>query len=268
MVPFLNRDDLARPRDSVDVLTLPHKPSDTYITGFAHSTRCVEAALRLRYEVFNLELDEGLPGSVASGLDSDRFDDHMTHLVLLESSTHRVVGTYRIQAAGPARRGHGLYSAQEYDLRAFEAYLDTGLELGRACLAADHRTYRAIMSIWLGIGAFMNALGLRYVFGCCSLTSQDPDDGWRALHALRKNGHVHPDLYVPAIQSYSCGEASRELEFAHEAEYKIPKLFRTYIRFGAKVISEPAIDREFGTVDFLVLMDVQEVALSRLDVLK
>ena len=53
-----------------------------------------------------------------------------------------------------------------------------------------------------------------------------------------------------------------------EPQYKLPKLFRTYIRLGTKVISEPAIDLEFGTVDFLVLQDGKKFTFSQLDVLK
>ena len=44
---------------------------------------------------------------------------------------------------------------------------------------------------------------------------------------------------------------------------KIPKLFRTYLRFGAKVCSPPAIDRRFKTIDFLVLFDVYEIDARR-----
>ena len=36
----------------------------------------------------------------------------------------------------------------------------------------------------------------------------------------------------------------------------VPKLFATYLRYGAKVCGRPALDRAFGTVDFFVLFDV------------
>jgi len=268
MVPFAGKEDFSRPWDSVDLIALPSEPTDRYLAGFAHSTRCVEAALRLRYEVFNLELDEGLSHSVATGLDRDAFDDRMTHLVLLDLGSHGVVGTYRMQAAGPAHADGGIYSAQEYDLSEMRDYLPESLELGRACLAADHRTFRAIVAIWLGIGAYMNAYALRYVFGCCSLTTQNPDDGWRALKSIRAAGDLHKELYLAALPTHSCGDAARERALDAEQAYRLPKLFRTYIRLGAKVISEPAIDRDFGTVDFLVMMDGKKVKLSQLDVLE
>jgi putative hemolysin len=36
-----------------------------------------------------------------------------------------------------------------------------------------------------------------------------------------------------------------------------PKLLRAYLTIGAKICSEPAIDREFKTIDFLTILDLQ-----------
>lgn len=35
----------------------------------------------------------------------------------------------------------------------------------------------------------------------------------------------------------------------------IPALFQSYLNLGARVCGPPAIDREFQTIDFLVLLD-------------
>ena len=111
---------------------------------------------------------------------------------------------------------------------------------------------RAILTLWLGIGGFMNCYNQRYLFGCSSLTSQEPDDGWRALKTLRTKGCMHDELFLSASDVHSCGPRSREFDADLGGLLNLPKLFRTYMRWGAKVISEPAIDREFGTVDFLI----------------
>jgi len=37
---------------------------------------------------------------------------------------------------------------------------------------------------------------------------------------------------------------------------RAPKLLRAYLAIGAKICSEPAIDREFRTIDFLTLLDL------------
>jgi putative hemolysin len=268
LAPFAGAADFQDRWGEVDFLALPRRDGDPYVAGFANSTRCVEAAQRLRFEVFNLELEEGLASSMETGLDRDRYDAQMTHLVLVDQGSGRIVGTYRMQAGGKAARGGGIYSAEEYDLTPLGPYLDESLELGRACLAADHRNFRAMFAMWLGIGAYMNAHGLRYVFGCCSLTTQDMDEGWRALKAVREGKCVHRDIWLRARPTHSCGPPEREHDPALGPALKLPKLFRTYLRLGALVVSEPAIDRAFGTVDFLILMDGKTVNFSRLDVIE
>ncbi len=40
-------------------------------------------------------------------------------------------------------------------------------------------------------------------------------------------------------------------------EERAPKLLRAYLTLGAKICGPPAIDREFGTIDFLTLLDLQ-----------
>jgi putative hemolysin len=268
LAPFPADGPLHADWNAVDVLTSHGDVRGRYIAGFANSDRCVEAALRLRYEVFNLELGEGLPASVTTGLDRDELDAQMSHLVLLEAATHNVVGTYRMQTAVHALKNRGLYSARQYDVTALEPYLPRAVELGRACLAREHRILSAIMQLWLGIGAFMNRYDQHYLFGCSSITTIDPGDGWRAMKTIRENGCLHPELWLPARPPFSCGDPNREFAPDLGDALRLPKLFRTYIRLGARVISEPTIDAEFGSVDFLVMIDGREVTLSSLDVLK
>lgn len=266
--PFSSVDDLSSPWDSIDVIVLPAQKSDRYCVGYARSTRAVERALRLRYEVFNLELNEGLESSSETGMDRDEYDEQMTHLILIEQATDAVVGTYRIQTARHAEQHRGLYSAIEYDLSDLEPYLDETLELGRACLAADHRSMRAIIGLWKGIGSYMNFFGQHYLFGCCSLTTQDTDDAWRAMKTIRAKEYLHETLYLSALEANRCGDPAREFEDDLGDAIPLPKLFRTYLNMGASVISEPAIDRAFGTIDFLVLIDARVVSFSQLDIVK
>jgi len=266
--PFRSAADFTDLWNKVDLLALPAKKDAPYVTGFANSDRCIDEALRLRYEVFNIELNEGLSASTLTGLDRDEFDEQMTHLVLMDRASGDIVGTYRMQSVRRALKGKGIYSAQEYDLASLEPFFDEAIECGRACVAIGHRSLPAMLAMWLGIGAYMNLYGLHYLFGCCSLTTQDPLDGWRAMKTIRENGYLHRTIHVPVQEDYSCGPRSLEFDPATGDSIPLPKLFRTYMRLGMKVISEPALDRAFGTVDFLVLMDGREVALSGLDILK
>jgi putative hemolysin len=43
---------------------------------------------------------------------------------------------------------------------------------------------------------------------------------------------------------------------------KVPKLLRTYLAIGARIAGPPAWDREFGTIDFLTLLDLKLLSSS------
>lgn len=267
-VPLRAADQLHAATAPADIAVLPHRPGERYVAGFALSPRAIEATLRLRYSVFNLELGEGLAESASTGLDRDEFDGQMAHLVLLEQASGLVVGTYRMQTVQHGLSRGGIYSAAEFDLAPLTPLYGEMVELGRACLASAHRNSAAIFGLWLGIGAFMNLFDQRHVFGCCSITSRDPDDGWRALKTLREKEYLHPTYRVSAQPAFRCGAPEREYAKDLGPALPLPKLFRIYMRLGARVISEPALDTRFGTVDFLVLLDATNITLSRLDVLK
>ncbi len=227
-----------------------------YAVRFARTTADVEAALRLRYEVFNLELGEGLDASAATGLDRDRFDDQCHHLLVEDVVTGGVVGTYRMQTRAMARAGRGFYTEGEYDLSSWsDAMLDSAVEVGRACAAREHRRGPVLLALWKGLGAYALHHRARYLFGCSSLTSQDPREAARVLEWIKRNGHwrARPDA-VPR-PGWECGE-EREDARGWEA-VRLPMLFRTYLRYGVKIVGRPVLDREFKTVDFLALMDLR-----------
>lgn len=242
-----------------DFLIIPQRGRNDYQVGFAVSPRGIDLALRLRFEIFNIEMQEGLLSSLATGRDEDPFDEQMCHLVLLETKTQKIVGTYRLQTATHGLNNLGLYSALEYDLTPILPLAGELMECGRACIIREHRSLQTITMLWRGIRAFLQMNDLRYLFGCCSLTTLDPDDGWRALRTIRERDALHPKYYLKSLDSCSCGNAEREFDPSLGAAIPLPKLFSVYLSMGGKVISEPAIDRAFGTVDFLIMVDEKSV---------
>ena len=235
-----------------------------YLARFARSPREVEAALQLRFEVFNLELGEGLASSYVTGQDRDEFDDSCHHLVVLDTRQGRVVGTYRLQTGEIAATAPGFYSRREFDLSLLpKGVLENSVELGRACVAKDHRNTHVLFLLWKGIAAYVAHNQKRYLFGCCSLTSQDPCEGRRVFEYLKANGHldeefrVSPEAGLECVRSATLGASIRPWPTgSHCCEVVLPKLFKIYLRFGAKVCGPPAIDKEFKTIDFLVIFDV------------
>src|SRR5947208_13419176 len=82
----------------------------TYLARLARSADEVRAAQRLRFEVFNLELNEGLAESHFIGLDADPFDAVCDHLIVEEVDSGEVIGTYRLQTGERAAANIGYYS--------------------------------------------------------------------------------------------------------------------------------------------------------------
>jgi putative hemolysin len=221
---------------------------------FAAGPSDLDAALRLRFRVFNQELGEGLDASWATGRDEDRFDAQCDHLLIEDAATGAVVGTYRMQTWESAGAGHGFYSAGEFDLSTLPpGVLEASVEVGRACIARECRNGQALFSLWRGLAAYVVARSKRYLFGCSSLTSQDPAVGLAAHADMVRAGHAHPDWTALPLPALACEAGTAQAPPA--GGVRLPILFETYLRHGAKILGPPALDREFKTIDFLMMLD-------------
>jgi putative hemolysin len=222
-----------------------------YSVRFALNKEEILAALSLRFQVFNLELKEGLASSHATGIDEDEFDEVCDHLIVVEEQSNSVVGTYRMQTGSSAGRHLGYYGAGEFDFSPYEPIRDSLVELGRACVHKDHRSIVVISMLWREIVRYALDRDARYLIGCSSLTSQDPAHG----HALYNRFIAEKNIAAPEFLTNPLpGFRLDELEPMVNCPPP-PKLLRAYLGVGAKICSTPAIDRAFGTIDFLTMID-------------
>lgn len=252
---------LARARASTLLQDQHLIPSTDVVLGpyrlrFARTIEDLETVRRLRYAVFNVELGEGLAGAHETGLDADAFDRQCQHLMVLERETGAAVGTYRMQTSAAARAGHGWYTAGEFELGGLPPEsLDTAAELGRACVARAHRDKTVLFLLWHGLIEYAAHNGIRAFFGCSSLTGTDPEPAIALYAQLLDQGFVHTELEAPPRRAMACPLVSWPTDLGADP-VEVPKLFGTYLRHGAKVLGAPAIDREFGTIDFLTWVEV------------
>lgn len=228
-----------------------------YTVRFVQNAEELDAVLKMRFEVFNIELGEGLDSSFLTQRDLDEFDDVCHHLIVIERETGEVIGTYRMQTVEMART-RGFYTGTEFDLSKMQKeILENAVELGRACITKAHRNGRVLFLLWRGLAMYMSFHNKRYLFGCCSLTSQDPIEGKAVMNYLTENGHVWPDLHIQPLPDFTCYDEKVKCE--DNFQVKIPRLFRIYLDYGAKVCGPPAIDRRFKTIDYLVLLDLAKL---------
>ena len=231
----------------------------------------VRRAQRLRFEVFNLELGEGLAEAYATGLDVDPFDDFCDHLIVEELATSEIVGTYRLQTGQLAAANLVYYSELEFDFGPYEPFRCEMIELGRACVHADHRNFNLLHLHWCGIARYAVERKARFLIGCSSISSQDPMEG-AAVYQRLQTHLVEPVLRTEPRPAFAVvaggGDAGCVGAWQHQlgpgstppataTRGTSSKLLRAYLTIGAKICGPPAIDREFGTIDFLTLLDLR-----------
>ena len=240
--------------------SLPREQSvgGRYRVRFANSLADLEAVQRLRFEVFNLELKEGLDESHLTGLDQDEFDAACHHLIVELKETGEIVGTYRLQTRPMAEAGNGWYTASEFDLSGMpDAVLEAGVEAGRACVAEAHRNGRVLNLLWRGLALYLVHNHKRFIWGCCSLTSQDQDVARQTYDFLAAGSYIHPTIKTHPLPGFECYPEGFEPD--PNVTVEMPALFAAYLKLAGKITSEPALDRRFKTIDFLVLIDIVDI---------
>jgi putative hemolysin len=177
------------------------------------------------------------------------------HLLVIDRTTSKTVGTYRLNSIESAKSIDGFYSNSEFSLDElpFEV-LSRGIEIGRACIAVEHRNTKVLFLLWKGLVACLQAAGKRFFFGCCSIFTIDRLVGARAYRQLSKAGHVHESFRVMPRRN------EIDIDCAANEAVELPSLFNMYLRMGAKVCGTPIIDREFGTIDFFVVCDTHQIS--------
>lgn len=253
-----------------------HAEVGRYRVRLAHTAEDREAACRLRFKVFNIELGEGLESSYQTGLDTDQFDRVCEHLLvedtLEDNPARRIVGTYRMQSGDNAARNLGYYSEQEFNFVPYEPLRGGILELGRASIDREHRTPEVLTLLWRGIAQYATDMGLRYLIGCSSINSKDPAEGWQMYRQLM-HYLVPPEFETVPTAAYACSTSkavgeSKSLPGMEDplepaaCQVKVPKLLKTYLAIGCRIGGPPAWDREFGTIDFLTFLDLKLVSSS------
>ena len=128
----------------------------------------IEAAQRLRYDVFSSTPGFALPAT-SDGRDVDRFDEFCDHLLVRDDDTGELVGCYRMLPPAGAIAAGGLYTATEFDVRAFDSLRPSLVEMGRAVVRDGHRNGGVVLLMWAGILAYLDRYDYDYVTGCVSV---------------------------------------------------------------------------------------------------
>ncbi|WP_018140695.1 MULTISPECIES: GNAT family N-acetyltransferase [unclassified Thioalkalivibrio] len=222
-----------------------------YRVHLASSPADLEAAQRLRHEVFAGEMGANLPDG-ETGLDRDPLDPFCHHLLVRDRHSGDVVACTRLLTEESASTAGGFYSLSEFELGPLMNLPGRTLEIGRTCVASSHRQGAAINALWAGLARFMNAHRYDYLIGCASLplSEQTPSQlAWlRLFHRAPSRLRVTPRRPLPNSLTICHGTPSRT---------GMPPLLKAYLRLGARVCGEACFDPDFNVADVLILLDVR-----------
>jgi L-ornithine Nalpha-acyltransferase len=223
-----------------------------------------EGAQRLRYRVFVEEMGaRARPEEQAARREWDDFDPYFDHLILttldpeITDPLDRVVGVYRLMRGEAARAGRGFYGAGEYDLTPITESGRLCVELGRSCVAPEHRGGPAMHLLWNGLASYVLERRIELLFGVASFHGTDPAPLAEALSYLHHEHLAPPDLRVRAQAGHflDMNLVPREAIDAPRALQVIPSLIKAYLRTGGFVGDGAFVDRDFNTIDVCVVMD-------------
>lgn len=238
---------------------------DRFEVRLAETAEDVAAAQRLRYKVFVEEMGaNATPEEHAARQERDEYDPYFEHLLLIDTQAEgdpldKVCGVYRLMRGSAARAGIGFYGAAEYDLTKLENLKRETLELGRSCIAEEHRGGLGLHMMWNGLGQYVAKHDIGVLFGVASFHTADPAPIAEALSYLHHNHLAPPELRVTALPE---NRAEMNLMPAekidkHRAMQRIPSLIKAYLRLGGYIGEGAYVDHDFNTVDVCLIMDTQ-----------
>jgi putative hemolysin len=222
--------------------------SPRLVLSLASTTEEVREVQRLRYKVF---IEGGGLTSLENpeGLDSDEFDEHCDHLIVRDSVSLKVVGTYRMLSAAKARRIGRFYSENEFDLGRLNNVRGRIVEAGRACIHPDYRGGSVIMLLWSGLADYMRRERCDFLVGCASMSLADGGHNAVAVYRSIAAKHAAPPEYrVTPHLPFPIGSIDAA------AKAQVPALIKGYMRSGAWVCGDPAWDPDFESADIFLML--------------
>lgn len=228
-----------------------------YLVKTADCREDLVKALELRHQVFYLD---GPGISPKGALDWDDFDRIADHLVVYDTTTARVVGTYRLISSN---HSHHFESANFFKIEPLLKRPLAKLEMSCACVDKRERGGTVIALLWRGLRKYLELDQTDIVFGMTSLFESKENALSTLFSQLREAGHLS-QTYMCDPQSGSeitMGKPMQAIPVSpHELLRDLPPLFRAYLRAGATVASPPVLDPELGCFHFFMILEMNNCA--------
>jgi putative hemolysin len=229
-----------------------------YILQMAQTKEEVLECFKLRYEVFCGEM---AGKTKKTGLDYDKYDNYCDHLIIVHEPSNKIIGTYRMNFSETSEM---FYTESEFEIANWiEKQTSSFIELGRACIQAEHRRGLVISLLWRGIAEYMKMMNAETLIGCSSVKVTDARSAALVFKYFELTGGLASDVFLSKekyqmkdllfwLMVFAKGLSTEQML---EAEEIIPSLLKSYLKAGAKVASYPAYDEEFRCIDFVTILN-------------
>lgn len=239
-----------------ELLSKEEWTASKYSVGIAQTPIEIDELYKLRYDVFNIELDEGIKENKATRRDIDKFDANCEHIVVKDKSNDDIIATYRIHPSWKMHKD-GFYTSTEFDISSLKLEDRRTIEVGRACIHPKHRGNIILALLWIAIREYCKENKVEALFGLASIPKCSVEEISSLYKYLLDKGHLINNGTVSPLEDQRAKISSNPPEtFRKEL---LGSLVKGYIKLGAKLIGEPAFDPIFGCYDFFVLLEMDKV---------
>ncbi|BBX72550.1 GNAT family N-acetyltransferase [Mycobacterium shinjukuense] len=258
-----------------EAILIPATDTGRYSIVVSTDPAAIEAAQRLRYQTFAEELGAALPHAIRGPLtgemiDVDQFDPHSDHLLARDEATGHVVGCYRLLPPDGAQAAGGLFADTIFDIGGLNRLRPRLVELGRASVAAEHRTGAVMGLLWAGILRYQEITGYEWGIGCLSVRMEGGLPRGALVRGVRDaafGAHPAPPEFRVTPRNPVRVNGLSLAELPDPGRVRIPPMVAGALRIGGLICGEPSYDADFDMADFVVLINrtmVRDRYLKRL----
>lgn len=213
-------------------------------------------AQKLRYEMLILDYSEKKDGGCE--IDEDEYDEFCDHLIAIDTKVNKIIGTYRLIRGEHLSKLKTFLTEKEFNIDKIKEKGFPILELGRAVVHPDYRNGIVIKLLWMGIFSYCKQFSVRFLVGTACYHGNDVDVYQHSFSYLYYNHLSDNDL-----MAYASKESRHDLNILKEEEVndkiakkQTPALIRNYLKLGCSVGEGVFIDKEFNSIDILILLDL------------
>lgn len=188
----------------------------------------------------------------------EKFDFTADHIILIEKKSGLIIGSYRLISDQFCKN---FYSLSQYQMQEFTEAPGSKLELGRAVIHPQYRNGVTLSMVWKGIAKYAQISQADYFFGCTSIDSTDSQVAKFLWNHFKEQSLWSDEYHIRALSEFKMKDSPHQLvDHSDQASQLVPTLLKSYIKAGAKIYGEPAIDRKMKTVDFITILKMSEIS--------